>query len=216
MKKSVIGIAALSLVVLTVAKPLHGQGLRENLAVGAHIWFAEPWGDPGTGAFFGPGPGLKLSAQYELTDIVGSLYGELMLGFESYSGKDGPFSEGSATVIPIQVNGLYDVTDLLPITLPLEFAIFGFGGLGLNFHSWDWGKGAIEIEGQTSVAFTFGGGAHFTINDQIKATGRLSWQPFASTSTLKKADGSDLYDDPDLKDYAHGATGILLGVLYKL
>ena len=93
-------------------EPMEGSS-SNKLWVGANVGVSEPWGNPGTGQTFATGFAFKAFAQYDLSDKVKNLRVELSIGLSSWSEK-AEGTEGSATVIPILVNGVYKLADITP------------------------------------------------------------------------------------------------------
>jgi len=179
-----------------------GSSLMDKLSVGVVGGLSEPWSD--LGGAYETGFMLLVNANYDLGDKVKNLSGELHFGFSSYSRIGG---EGeSATVIPILLNVNYSITDVTP-----DIGLFGFGGLGLNLHSWDLGSDPNDLESQTVLGLNGGVGVSYKINPQIKAQLRVG--AYLSLTSTRELDTGAAYP-PD--DYAHLNTPIMVGISYKL
>lgn len=180
---------------------LIGGSFTDKLWVGANVGVSEPWGDPGTGGFYVTGFALKSFGQYDLSDKVNNLIFELSIGFSTWAAYSG---NGSATVIPILVNGVYKLTDIMP-----EISVFMYGGIGFNLHSWDTDFDDSDIVSQSNLGINLGIGGSYPINPQFDLNLRVGY--YLSFISSRETDGSKVD-----KDYGHSESPIMLGVTYKL
>jgi len=144
---------------------MEGGSLTDKLWVGANVGLSEPWGDPGTGGISETGFAFKAFGQYDMSDKVKNLRVELSVGLSTRSAISG---DGSSTVIPILVNGVYKLTDITS-----DISVFGYGGLGFNLHSWDSGVDGIDIESQSVLGLNIGIGGSYPINKQMELNLRI-------------------------------------------
>lgn len=180
---------------------MEGTSFMDKLAVGAVVGLSEPWS--GVGDKYETGFMLLVIANYDLNDKVENLSAELHVGFSSYSSVGE--GDGSASVIPILLNAKYDITSITP-----EIGVFGFGGLGLNLHSWSVASGTNELGGQTVIGLNGGVGVSYKINPQINAQLRVG--AYLSLTSGRELDSGASIEE----DYEHLNTPFMVGISYKL
>ena len=178
---------------------------ESKIWVGANVGVSEPWGDPGTGGSFETGFAFKAFAQYDISDKVKNLRIELSVGLSTWSARSG---DGSSSVIPILVNGVYKLADITP-----EISVFGYGGIGFNLHSWDTGVDGFDIESQSVLGLNAGVGGSYPINEQMELNLRIGAYLSLTSSLESTFAGTTLTSD---EDYGHIETPILIGITYKL
>lgn len=206
MKKFSLLIGTAVLILIFTASFAGAQGFAEKLSVGANVGPAEPWGDAGD--TYGTGFMFQPFVQYDLSDMVANLKLELSFGFESHSEKT-EGAEGSATVIPILVNGVYNIASLMDG----KVSILGVGGFGINMHSWDSGVEGLTYDGQTVLGVNFGAGATYAINEKMSASLRFGYY-ISFTSKLSGSINGTSFESTE--DYSHSSTPALIGITYKL
>ena len=185
-----------------------GESSTGKLWVGMNVGMSEPLGDPGTGGTFGTGFAFKAFAQYDLSDKVKNLRAELSIGFSSWSEK-AEGTEGSATVIPILINGVYKLTDITS-----DISVFGYGGIGFNLHSWDTGVDGFDIVSQSNLGINFGVGGSYPINPQLDLNLRVGYYLSLTSSLETEVEGFGTFESEE--DYSHAELPIMLGVTFKL
>ena len=190
-------LSAFVVALTVIAGTANGQ--MENITLGVSGGAAEPWSD--LGGNYATGFLVNVYGQYDLSEMVApNLMGELSVGLETHNEHDP--GEGSSSIIPILLNGVYDLSET--VSLPGGIAAFIYGGVGLYLHSFDSGNGA-DPESQTVFGVNGGIGGSHEINEQIAATlrvGGLTW----FTSSL--VEGGD--------DFSSLSTPILVGISYHL
>ena len=182
-----------------------GGSFADKVWVGANVGVSEPWGDPGTGGISETGFALKVFGQYDMSDKVKNLRVELSIGLSTWSANSG---DGSSSVIPILVNGVYELADITP-----KISVFGYGGIGFNLHSWDTGVDGLDIESQSVLGLNVGVGGSYPINEQMEVNLRVGSYLSLTSSLEFTFAGTTVTDD---EDYSHYETPILIGITYKL
>ena len=187
---------------------MEGTSLTDKMWVGVNVGMSEPLGDPGTGGTFATGFAFKAFAQYDLSDKVKNLRVELSVGLSSWSEK-AEGSTGSASVIPILVNGVYKLTDITS-----DISVFGYGGIGFNLHSWDTGDDGFNIVSQSNLGVNLGVGGSYPINPQMDLNLRVGYYLSLTSSLEVDVEGFGTLESEE--DYGHAELPIMLGITYKL
>ena len=212
-KLSIVGIVSLTLLSMSAlfaqeSEEMMTEGsIMDKISVGANLGLTEPWGEPGSGTFLTTGFTFRAFAQYDLGDYVKNLKGELSFGYSKFSAISSGDNR-AATVIPILVNGVYKIADITP-----DISVFGYGGLGLNLHSWDAANVNAEITNQTVLGFNVGVGGSYPINEKMELNLRVGTY-ISSTSSQEFTFEGSTFESAD--DYGHMESSILVCITYKL
>ena len=174
-------------------------------SIGFSIGPAEPWGDPGVGEGYGTGISIFSFIQQDfLREIIGSdLNTELAIGYTTFPNKFAIVSANS-NVLLVMINGLYKI-----VRISSSVEMFGFGGLGVNYHSWTTGINSKEIDSQTVLGINVGFVAKILISQKINLN--LKWGYYKSMTSRLTSGGWESQDD-----YNHAMVSPMLGISYRL
>ena len=172
-------------------------------SIGFSIGPAEPWGDPGVGAGYGTGISIFSNIQYDPLRNIEELSIELAIGYTTFPDKF-DFVSFKSNVNLVMINGLYKI-----VRISSSVEMFGFGGIGVNYHSWATGINSIEIDSQTVLGINVGFVAKILINQKIDLNLRIGY--YKSMTSKLVVNGED-----QVNDYSHVMVPLMLGISYRL
>ena len=102
------------------------------------------------------------------------------------------------------INGVYRIAKISSLV-----EMFGFSGLGVNFHSWPREDFGFSFDSQTVLGINLGLGGKIRINQKIDLNLRIGY--YKSMTSNITINGVEYLDD-----YNHAMVPVMLGISYRL
>lgn len=172
-------------------------------SIGLSIGPAEPYGDPGVKEGFGTGISIFSVIQYDLFRNIKDLSTEIAVGYSTFPDTIDNISFNSNVVL-VMINGVYRIAKISSLV-----EMFGFSGLGVNFHSWPREDFGFSFDSQTVLGINLGLGGKIRINQKIDLNLRIGY--YKSMTSNITINGVEYLDD-----YNHAMVPVMLGISYRL
>ncbi len=151
--------------------------------------------------------GVILNPNYfiKLPSLFSYINFEAIIGYTKFNGKETTMPGALTSIISFDLNGGYDLSDLIAEYIGFEnpaIGFFGIAGLQYNLQSWD----VPNREFDSASAF----GMNLGVGIKLKAIDIRFVQSNFVKGDVKDHQGEALY----YKKYNHAGNGFLLGIAY--